>query len=356
MSDLLTIIAIILAIIGVLINIYFIQTMRQRRRFPKGEKYEEYEETVQMGERHEASKGKYEKEILGRDEILTRLAIEKARFQKVVSELNRPAFTIVYPEIVQTQNWYSVEIFIYLKKYAKVVEREITKLRQKDYFDYGEITSQFPKSLPKGCKIKVIFSSDVFEINPEKIYIKWFEEFYKLPFRIRCIHNATNRTHGIIDVDIFADDLPIASLQLSIAISDTVKAANTVSSDAQWIEEIFASYARGDLKIVKHLKERYKALGIYMFVDLDDLRSGAMWQRILFEKIESSDLFQLFWSNSAKKSKSVEIEWRKALELSLIKGARFIRPLFWETPMPLVPHELSGLHFYKLDFIDEANV
>ncbi|NTW84016.1 MAG: TIR domain-containing protein [Chlorobiaceae bacterium] len=87
------------------------------------------------------------------------------------------------------------------------------------------------------------------------------------------------------------------------------------SSDAAWYESIFASYAREDSELVKHLKECYEALGMHMFVDLVDLLSGVEREKALVDKIDKSDLFQLFWSENARKSKYVTIEWKHALRV-----------------------------------------
>lgn len=60
--------------------------------------------------------------------------------------------------------------------------------------------------------------------------------------------------------------------------------------------------------------------------------------------IGRADVFQLFWSRHATRSKSVEEQWRHALGLG--RSARhFIRPVYWEQPMPSAPPELGDLHF-----------
>ena len=141
-------------------------------------------------------------------------------------------------------------------------------------------------------------------------------------------------------------------MRLPIAITSSLsrQPVGVSTADAQWYEDIFASYAREDLEVVEHLKERYAALGLYLFVDLDDLRSGAMWRPELFKRIDSSDLFQLFWSNSSKHSGYVEIEWEHALRAQEIKGGRFIRPVYWEEPIPEVPCELAEINFRRITF------
>ena len=60
--------------------------------------------------------------------------------------------------------------------------------------------------------------------------------------------------------------------------------------------------------------------------------------------IERADIFQLFWSRNAAKSKYVEDEWRYALRLGR-ELSRFIRPVYWTEPMTPPPLELGYLSF-----------
>ncbi len=104
---------------------------------------------------------------------------------------------------------------------------------------------------------------------------------------------------------------------------------------------------------MRHLKKRYEALGLSMFIDMDDLRSGATWKDALIRMIDRSDLFQLFWSLHAAESEYVAAEWRHALDISSAKGARFIRPIYWHDPMPQAPEELKEINFRKIEFIQK---
>jgi hypothetical protein len=61
--------------------------------------------------------------------------------------------------------------------------------------------------------------------------------------------------------------------------------------------------------------------------------------------IERADIFQLCWSQAAKLSKYVEKEWSHALKQGRLPS--FIRPVYWETPMPEPPAELAHLHFAR---------
>lgn len=270
------------------------------------------------------------------------------------TEQERPKITAAYPEAMAPSCWSTVEVFLYLRDYRELVQTEIRRLQDREDLDYSGVSSEFPKSLPAGCPVRVSLESNSLRTNPSELTINWYEPYNRFRFRISPIDDNKDGYSASLDVDVFADDLPVASMRLAIAVNSNVRGerATPAISDAACYEDIFASYAREDLELVKHLKERYEALGLYMFIDLDDLRSGASWRTALFQRIDRSDLFQLFWSDHARQSEYVAIEWKHALRAREIKGGRFIRPVYWHDPISPVPEELAEINFRKISFVE----
>jgi len=106
---------------------------------------------------------------------------------------------------------------------------------------------------------------------------------------------------------------------------------------ARLLQSVFVSYSHQDTRIVDDLEKAYLALGLLYLRDVRE-----QWSAELLAKIDEADIFQLCWSHQARRSPHVEQEWRYALGLA--KG-EFIRPLYWEKPMPKPAPELSHLHF-----------
>lgn len=79
--------------------------------------------------------------------------------------------------------------------------------------------------------------------------------------------------------------------------------------------------------------------------DIRVLRSGETWNSALLGKIEGADIFQFCWSQAAKRSEYVTQEWRHALAQ---KRKSFVRPMYWQIPMPEPPPELADIHFIYL--------
>ena len=108
-------------------------------------------------------------------------------------------------------------------------------------------------------------------------------------------------------------------------------------SNGRLYDAIFPSYSHEDKQIVERLERAYRALGLSYLRDVTTLRSGKKWRPELQRLIERADAFQLFWSHSAARSENVTQEWRTAVQLieDKKKAETFIRPVYWEQPMPL---------------------
>jgi hypothetical protein len=119
-----------------------------------------------------------------------------------------------------------------------------------------------------------------------------------------------------------------------------------IVSSSDVFRRVFASYARKDIEVVKIYESFANAIGqIECRWDLKILQAGDHWEESLLKEIEAADSFQLFWSKYAKKSKNVRKEWSYALEL---KRDPFIRPVYWNDPIPKPPKKLSHIHFSRI--------
>jgi hypothetical protein len=96
-------------------------------------------------------------------------------------------------------------------------------------------------------------------------------------------------------------------------------------------------------------------LGLDYLRDVTVLKSGQHWSEELLEMIERADIFQLFWSENAAMSDYVRREWQHALKVKSDQVAlSFIRPVYWQQPMPAPPDELKVLHFaYQPDLAEQ---
>lgn len=77
--------------------------------------------------------------------------------------------------------------------------------------------------------------------------------------------------------------------------------------------KIFVSYAHADTQIAEALVLAYKSQGMEVFFDKQSLMPGEIFEEIIFDRIDSSDVFVLCWSQNAAASDYVIKEKNRAL-------------------------------------------
>jgi len=154
-------------------------------------------------------------------------------------------------------------------------------------------------------------------------------------------------------VTISLEGVPIGHIKFKLTVTTASqkaarKKAEPVGDEAHFYRQAFVSYATPDRREVLKRVQMLARLGIRCFQDVLDLEPGERWERALYRHIDESDLFLLFWSAAAKRSKWVLKEVRYALQR---KGSdEFappeIMPVPLEGPPPVAPpQELAHLHF-----------
>ena len=123
-----------------------------------------------------------------------------------------------------------------------------------------------------------------------------------------------------------------------------------VQTSTRAYRKIYACYSHHDAELVHQFARFGAAMGDQFLLDTATLRAGTAWGEELRQLIREADVFQLFWSRAAAESTFVEHEWRFALSLvqSGIKSLFFVRPVYWEEPLPAIPDELLHLHFQRI--------
>jgi hypothetical protein len=144
--------------------------------------------------------------------------------------------------------------------------------------------------------------------------------------------------------------VPVAVVRFELIVTDKELAVRRSLTDEQTrIRSIFASYASDDRLDVLQWARGAEVAGLEVFLDVLTLREGSAWEQELVRHIPTKDLFCLFWSSAASRSKWVDIEWRFALAS---RGLDYIHPVPLADPRVVPPpHELSSKHFSDVSFI-----
>lgn len=195
-----------------------------------------------------------------------------------------------------------------------------------------------------GARIRVTPYSAGLHFEPASVLLPELTSWLRTTFAMRpaLAVNPDEPIRGTIEFSV--GPLVVGQIAFSVTVQDSVAAEDVQVRDAEAEphRKIFVSYSRRDAAIVTLLERAYKALGDSCLRDVDVLRSGEDWRRSLLRKIDEADIFQLCWSRTARASRYVEEEWRHALSRD---REHFIRPLYWQRPLPPPPHELAHLHF-----------
>jgi TIR domain len=153
-------------------------------------------------------------------------------------------------------------------------------------------------------------------------------------------------------VIITASGIPIAKVTFCLPIeaegTRVEKAPRELPAVRHQPHSAFASFSGRDRKdVLGRVQGMTKVCqDIDVFVDVLSLRSGQDWELQIRQQIPTRDVFYLFWSFHASRSKEVEKEWRIALEM---RGLDFIDPIPLTDPrVSPPPKELARLHFNDL--------
>jgi hypothetical protein len=264
--------------------------------------------------------------------------------QKATKEAVPPQRTMVAvncPRVIGT-SWQTIRAYLFPKIAEAEVVDDASRLR--DSAEAQHTSAQANVSQIKlGTLIAVTVDLPDIECQPQQRRFIWRGRWHKVDFAVRSMGQRGSREGNI---SWFAGIVCIAQLPLSVQLTDECEnRTSSVTVTAPGYESVFVSYSTEDSVVVDWLETTYTALGMSYLRDVKTLRSGEAWDEKLLKLIERADLFQLCWSENAKQSQYVADEWRFALG---VHKPNFIRPCYWEHPMPEPPPELQRLHFARL--------
>jgi hypothetical protein len=260
----------------------------------------------------------------------------------------RLAFTAAYPSTVTVAEWHPLLVLLHAEGTQNQVEAVLKQWAPR--LGGSPVTSMATAStgIARGTTITLVPSADGVVFNPERVDVAWQEDVQEVPFRLQVQPGAAGVIPGRIDVLVGTLPVAIVSIGLEVGDGSTPDRPQQTINSARMFERVFASYSRRDQDVVLACTSLYQAMGVTVLVDQADLQSGDDWRSKLHRLIDEADIFQLYWSTNASSSSEVGNEWHYALAMHA-KGPRFIRPVYWESPMPTPPAELSHVHFSHID-------
>jgi len=260
-------------------------------------------------------------------------------------------FSVSYPRSIAPQTWYTLLAYVHMPEATSAV-RDHSKLilgreRAKNYLSIGERPT---KTVERGAQITIVPDFPGCLMNPPHGTLFWLEDWHCVEFRFRLESDVEPNTPGKVlngRVTFYVGPVLVSEITVSpILESQQLQSIGPpITAKSAGYGAVFVSYSHEDCEIVNQLEKAYQVLGMEYLRDIRVLRSGEKWNSALLSKIEEADIFQLCWSEAAKRSEYVTQEWRHALAQ---KRESFVRPMYWQTPMPQPPPELADIHFAYL--------
>ena len=166
--------------------------------------------------------------------------------------------------------------------------------------------------------IKLPWSAD-----PEVQTINWNGVITKVSLQIIPPKYATSKTvYGSCKVSV--DGLTIGRVAFQLHLGRGDDSDDRQISRARAFKSAFVSYAPQDRRHVLARVQGVERLGVKVFMDVHGRGGNEQCEEKKFQAIDSSDIFYLFWSRRARRSKCVEQEWRYAMKK---RGVGFINPV-----------------------------
>src|SRR5262245_57372969 len=279
-------------------------------------------------------------------------------------------FTVYRPRRIPVETWCTVLAFAHLAERradappntpdpVDEMRRQAAQVLGNLASVYADTTQDSAEAIPRAGEITFVLDLPDLEVNPGQRSFRWLEDVQREEFHIRAPRALDGRTvRGALSVYLGA--IVVADVALAMRVDGAVAAAvapEVESAQARPYRRIFPSYSHLDEPIVQQVEAYARTLGDEYLRDVTHLRSGGVWSERLADFIRTADVFQLFWSRNSMASTWVRREWEYALSLG---RPFFIRPTYWETPMPeapdLPPPALRALHFQRLPLVVPAGV
>ena len=260
-------------------------------------------------------------------------------------------FTAFRPAILVPGKWRRMMVFMHLDDALTLTEME-TRARQVLSVDsygsviigesdkYREVDTRLP--IVQEDQITLIPEVPGIRFNPPRRSVSWVAglRMHAESFFIYAPSSLTDQSvQGRISV--FFKQLLLAEIALDLRV-----AKDSAPSEEGWAKgtdqrfrKVFPSYSNNDVEVVEAM-EQFQTTGSDYLRNVLKMRSGQQWSEGLPAMIADADVFQLFWSRNAAQSAQVEREWGQAIALPV-----FVRPVYWEIPMPEAPEPLRRLRF-----------
>jgi uncharacterized protein YjbI with pentapeptide repeats len=283
-----------------------------------------------------------------------RFAAQKERKLRVSSQ-NEVFFTAYLPMQGAGEIWHTLLVYAHILPMIEKV-REDAKRFNDQIKSPKETTSKSSTPIAWGTELTIIPSCEGVIFNPERVNLKWMEDFHRADFRFKADQSHSDEV-AKGQITIYVGPIIVGTLKFVMVFYnkehqswwDKFLNFQTLPKREEHAkmygrDDVFISYSRKDSEVARTFKTVLEGTGLDVFLDVDDLRSGQLWEEELKRRIEQAKIFQIFWSANYSQSENCKLEWEYALQQNKNEG--YIRPVYWSNPLsPKPPEELNKFNF-----------
>lgn len=270
--------------------------------------------------------------------------IESPRDEQPTDEVT---CTVYSPKKITLGSEFLIQAFIHTEQQTAELDKLATSA---DEDTERRAAARLIEKIAIGTKLDLQLMMDDFIIDEPVISLKWDGKINSAQFIVKTpAEYQHNAVFGRIIV--LENSIPIGQLKFKITVIEKNTDADVEgrnSSSMVRFKQAFISYASPDRNEVLKRVQMLNLARIKFFQDLLTLEPGEEWEKLIYDYINTSDVFFLFWSKAASESPWVKKELLHALEIKKKHEEALpeIIPVIIEGPPPAKPpEELSFLHF-----------
>ena len=256
--------------------------------------------------------------------------------------------SIFAPPVAPPNRFARVQVFLHLQEDFQASKQQALELDPKAILQDKKTLRMM---ISRGAQVDVLLQADDNALTirePHKTTI-WTGEPTSVDFLIRLPADGQGEQY-VLDTLIFVDGQPIGEMSILLdceeVADERATQAQLQSRSATPYKKLFLSYSSKDRRDVALVAQGYDAVEQEFFLDILNLSAGERWERKLYERIDESDLFLLFWSENARQSEWVRREAEHAVKYEAENGRPRILPFPLDGPPPPIPWDfLQDRHF-----------
>lgn len=294
-----------------------------------------------------------------------RQELETLYNQHIETTVAETQFTAYFPRQVAAKTEYGFYVYAHLPDALISADVEQFEVELGGHVPKPKVAQETAK-VTEGAMLTVMMQCEALKFNQVGAMQQWRTPFVRFDFAFTAEDEALIDEVVEGQVAILLGMIEIASIDFKILVTEpnpiaslTAKPMNPrnaptfeASEPTRVYQQIFVSYSRKDSIVAESYRRAQMMAGNTVFMDTHSIRAGEDWEAALKRFIDDADVFQLFWSEHAAQSEHVRFEWDYALKHRCpdTRCVKFIRPAYWQKPLPNVPEELSHLHFAFVEF------